>query len=71
VLEEAGLTLRADRDEAWLDFAGWRVNYEEPLLALAALTLAPPAVWSGDRSRRARSPRITAALRKMRPHYRE
>lgn len=71
VLAAAGLPVRADRDEAWLDFAGWRVNYEEPLLALAALTQAPPAVWSGDRSRRVRSPRITAALRKMRPHYRE
>jgi hypothetical protein len=49
-LEDAGVTLRADRDAAYEDFAGWRVNYEFVLLALAALTMAPPAIWSGDRA---------------------
>ncbi|MCB2223838.1 MAG: hypothetical protein KQH83_06640 [Actinobacteria bacterium] len=49
-LEEAGLPLRADRDRAWLDFAGWRVNYDAVLLALADLTMAPYAAWVSDRS---------------------
>jgi hypothetical protein len=49
-LEEAGVPLKADRDQAWRDFAGWRVNYDAVLLALANLTSAPPAPWSSDRS---------------------
>jgi len=49
-LAAAGLALRADRDQVWADFAGWRVNYDTPLLALAALALAPYAPWSSDRS---------------------
>jgi hypothetical protein len=57
-LEEGGVPVRSDRDEAWLDFAGWRVNYEQVLLALAGLTLAPPAVWSGDRALAFRRPRL-------------
>jgi hypothetical protein len=44
-LEEAGLPLKADRDQAWRDFSGWRVNYDTVLLALARLTAAPPARW--------------------------
>jgi len=49
-LAEAGVPLREDLELAWLDFAGWRVNYDSVLLALAGLTVAPPAVWSGDRA---------------------
>jgi fumarate reductase subunit D len=49
-LAEVGVPLRADRDQAWRDFAGWRVNYDRVLLALAALTMAPYAPWSSDRS---------------------
>ncbi len=49
-LAAAGLPMRSDRDQAWRDFAGWRVNYDRVLLGLAALTLAPPAPWSSDRS---------------------
>jgi len=49
-LEAAGVPLRDDRDQAWRDFAGWRVNYDAVLLALAALTTAPYALWSSDRS---------------------
>jgi hypothetical protein len=45
-----GVPLIADRDQAWRDFAGWRVNYDTVLLALAALTMAPYAPWSSDRS---------------------
>jgi hypothetical protein len=49
-LAAAGLPLKADREQAWLDFAGWRVNYDTVLLALAKLTMAPYAPWSSDRS---------------------
>ena len=45
-----GVPLRADRDTAWRDFAGWRVNYDTVLLSLAALTQAPPTPWTADRS---------------------
>ena len=49
-LARAGISLRADRDEAWRSFGGWRVNYDAVLVALAALTMAPYAPWSSDRS---------------------
>jgi hypothetical protein len=48
-LKEAGLPLKADREQAWQDFAGWRVNYDHTLLALCNLVMAPPAFWSSDR----------------------
>ena len=48
-LSAAGLSVKADRDQAWADFAGWRVNYDKVLLALAVLTLAPEAPWISDR----------------------
>ena len=47
--EEAGVPLKNDRDQAWNDFAGWRVNYDKPLLALSQLTMAPEAPWTSDR----------------------
>jgi len=49
-LAEVGVPLRADRDQAWRDFAGWRVNYDRVLVALATLTDAPSAPWSSDRA---------------------
>lgn len=49
-LAEAGLNLKPDQDQAWRDFAGWRVNYDTVLLALAEITVAPYARWSSDRS---------------------
>jgi hypothetical protein len=49
-LAAGGVPLRPDREQTWLDFAGWRVNYDRVLLALAALTIAPYAPWSSDRS---------------------
>jgi hypothetical protein len=48
-LERADVPLKRDRDQAWRDFSGWRVNYDTVLLALASLTEAPPAPWSSDR----------------------
>ncbi len=48
-LVAAGVAIRTDRDQAWRDFAGWRVNYDTVLLELADLTDAPYAMWSSDR----------------------
>jgi hypothetical protein len=49
-LEAVGVPLRADRDQAWRDFAGWRVNYDTVLVTLSGMLLAPYAPWSSDRS---------------------
>jgi hypothetical protein len=49
-LAGAGLPVKADRERAWRDFAGWRVNYDRVLLALCSLVMAPYAPWSSDRS---------------------
>jgi hypothetical protein len=49
-LAQQDVPLKPDRDRAWRDFAGWRVNYDTVLLALAGLTMAPYAPWSSDRS---------------------
>ncbi|HZI44769.1 MAG TPA: hypothetical protein VFD53_06105 [Ilumatobacter sp.] len=53
-LEAAGLPLKADRDQAWIDFAGWRVNYDSVLLQLAQMVMAPPANWITDRGEQPR-----------------
>ena len=45
VLEEAGVRLKPDRDQAWLDFNGWRVNYDAALLGVSRLAMAPPSWW--------------------------
>lgn len=53
-LAAAGIPVRADRDAAWRDFTGWRVNYDVPLLSLAGFIMTPYAPWSSDRSFRFR-----------------
>jgi hypothetical protein len=49
-LVASGVPLKPDRDATWQAFAGWRVNYDTVLLALARLTMAPESPWTGDRS---------------------
>jgi hypothetical protein len=49
-LADAGVPLKHDLEQAWIDFNGWRVNYDSVLIHLAALTVAPYAMWSSDRS---------------------
>ena len=49
-LAAEGIPLKADRDQAWRDFAGWRVNYDTVLIMLAGFVLAPYAPWISDRS---------------------
>jgi hypothetical protein len=50
LLEEEGLPLRADRDQAWKAWRGWRVNYDTILLETARAVEAPVALWVSDRS---------------------
>jgi hypothetical protein len=35
--------------DAWADFVGWRINYEQAAYAVAAAVDAVPALWSGPR----------------------
>lgn len=48
-LEKSGVLIKQDRDQAWRDFKGWRVNYDTVLVALCNLVMAPSAPWSSDR----------------------
>lgn len=41
-LERAGVPLVPDLEEAWADWAGWRVNYDLSVIALSTVTSAPP-----------------------------
>ncbi len=43
--------IERDPVEAWPDFVGWRVNYEQAAYAVAAEVEAVPALWSGPRRR--------------------
>lgn len=40
-LQAGGVPVRPDREQAWRDFAGWRVNYDGVLNDLARLTMTP------------------------------
>lgn len=57
-LEAVGVPLKPDREQAWRDFAGWRVNYDFALGALCALCEAPATPWSSDRVQRFRRPTL-------------
>ncbi len=48
-LASAGLPLKPDREQAWNDFAGWRVNYDASLIGICNFVMAPFASWSSDR----------------------
>jgi hypothetical protein len=63
-LAAVGVPLRPDRDQAWRDFAGWRVNYDTALLALSGLLMAPLSPWSSDRSINYRVRLLPARLRR-------
>jgi hypothetical protein len=49
-LRDSGIPVIADRELAWKNFKGWRVNYDRVLLGLARITSAPYAQWSSDRT---------------------
>ena len=46
---EVGFPVERKPEEAWPDFVGWRVNYEQAAFAVAAAVDAAPALWSGPR----------------------
>ena len=50
-----------DPADAWPDFVGWRVNYEQAAYAVALAVDAVPALWSGPRRHR------TPAIPPIRP----
>jgi hypothetical protein len=45
-LAAEGVPLVSDREQAWRDFAGWRVNYDRALRSICARVDAPPGRWS-------------------------
>lgn len=67
-MAQAGFALKPDRAQAWRDYAGWRVNYDRPLLPLLSLVMAPPgARWSSDRMPPPWVPRLFGRGRVGRP----
>ena len=48
-MREVDFPIERDPAEAWVDFTGWRVNYEQAAYALAADLHVVPALWSGER----------------------
>jgi hypothetical protein len=48
-LEEVDFVIERNPEEAWPDFVGWRVNYEDAAYAIAYAIDAVPALWSGPR----------------------
>ncbi len=48
-LEEVDFPIERNPEDAWPDFVGWRVNYEQAAFAIAYMIDAVPALWSGPR----------------------
>ena len=63
-LRALGVPLKADLDQAWRDFGGWRVNYDEVLVRLCALTVAPPGQVVERPSRTAGHPQVAVPSRR-------
>ena len=53
-----GMPQAADMDQAWADYAGWRVNYDVPLRSLATFVEAPEIPWATDRPIEISRPRL-------------
>jgi len=49
MLRASGFPIERTAEEAWPDFRGWRVNYENVAYRLCDRVTAPPAPWSGSR----------------------
>ncbi len=56
--------IERDPADAWPDFVGWRVNYEQAAFAIAYAIDAVPAMWSGPRRHKK-----LAVLAPVRPPY--
>jgi hypothetical protein len=48
-LEEVDFPIERKPEDAWPDFVGWRINYEQAAFAIARDVDAVPALWSGPR----------------------
>ena len=60
-LRKVNFPIERDPEQAWPDFVGWRVNYEQAAYAVATAVDAVPSLWAGPR----RHP--TAAIAPIRP----
>ncbi len=49
MLVSVGFVTERSAEEAWVDFRGWRVNYESVAYRLADRLTVAPAPWSGQR----------------------
>jgi hypothetical protein len=49
LMEKVNFPIERCPEDAWPDFVGWRINYEQAAYAIAAATDAAPALWSGPR----------------------
>jgi hypothetical protein len=49
MLKQTNFSMERTAKEAWPDFVGWRVNYENVAYRLAKQVTSPPAPWSGTR----------------------
>jgi hypothetical protein len=52
-LQKVDFPIERDPADAWPEFAGWRINYEQAAYALAFALDVVPAPWSGSRRCRA------------------
>jgi hypothetical protein len=50
-MREVNFPIERDPADAWPDFVGWRINYEQAAYSLAAAVDAVPSLWSGPRRR--------------------
>jgi hypothetical protein len=48
-MREVKFPMEREPADAWQDFVGWRVNYEQAAYLVAAAVYAVPAKWSGPR----------------------
>jgi hypothetical protein len=48
-MRKVGFPITRDAEQAWPDFVGWRLNYEQAAYAIAEAVDAVPAMWSGPR----------------------
>jgi hypothetical protein len=65
-MREVDFPIERDPADAWADFVGWRVNYEQAAYAVADAVDAVPALWSGPRRRGDRGDRAIAPIRPSR-----
>jgi hypothetical protein len=48
-MRKVGFPFEREAEDAWPDFVGWRVNYEQAAYAIARELDVVPALWSGPR----------------------